>query len=186
LIIAAGRAMAVRDAAAPARPQAEHAAVQTWARWAAYAAVAGFGLRLLAQALVGMNQSPLVQGPAMLIFEAGFVLAGVLLPLALVYSWGQIWPRWVPLLAGRRVPRSLLIVPAAAVGGGLTVYFGVGTGQLAVETVTATSDASGAGDLPLWFFWLAMPAYLLWGVALAAAALAYQRRTRRRCKECAR
>jgi hypothetical protein len=51
-------------------------------------------------------------------FEAGFVLAGTLLPLALVHSWGRVLPRWVPLLAGRRVPRWLLLGPAFGIAAG--------------------------------------------------------------------
>ena len=121
----------------------------------------------------------------MVAFEIGFLLAGLLLPLALVHSWGRIWPRWVPLLAGRRVPRWLLLGPAAAVGGGLVVYFGLGLGQLTVETVTGTWDP-GDGSLPLWFYWIAMPAYLLWGAGLLVAMVSFQQRTRPRCPACGR
>src|SRR5690606_5586783 len=39
---------------------------------------------------------------------------GVVLTLGLIRPWGEVFPRWVPGLAGRRVP-----VAAAAVPGGL-------------------------------------------------------------------
>lgn len=166
-------------------PAREQVTVQTWAWWAAYAAVAGCLLRLLAQALVGFDMSLFAQGAAAWAFEAGFLLSGVVLPLALVHSWGRTWPGWVPLLAGRRVPRWLLLAPAFAVGAGLTVYFGVGTAQLSVETLTGSWNEDGTDPLPLWFYWLAMPAYLLWGLALLAAAIAHHHRTRPPCPECA-
>lgn len=71
------------------------------------------------------------------------------------------------------MPRWLLLGPGFGLGLGLTVYFGVGTGQLAVETVTGSWDP-GDGTYPLWFFWVAMPAYLLWGLGLTAASVAYR------------
>ncbi|MBE1487405.1 hypothetical protein [Plantactinospora soyae] len=144
-----------------------------WARIAGYLAVTGCLVRLAAQYAVGMAATPFPAGPSVIVFEVGFLLAGVLLPLALVHPWGRVFPRWVPLLAGRRVPRWLLLGPGFGLGLGLTVYFGVGTGQLAVETVTGSWDP-GDGTYPLWFFWVAMPAYLLWGLGLTAASVAYR------------
>ncbi|SHN47624.1 hypothetical protein [Cryptosporangium aurantiacum] len=159
--------------------------VPRWAWAAAYLAVAGCLIRLAAQLAVGPGNTPLAEGPSMVAFEIGFLLAGIVLPLALVHSWGRVWPRWVPLLAGRRVPRLLLLGPAVAISGGLIVYFGVGLVQLSVETITGTWDP-GDGALPLWFYWIAIPAYLLWGIGLLVATVAFQRRTRRPCPACGR
>ncbi|AVT37085.1 hypothetical protein C6W10_12130 [Plantactinospora sp. BB1] len=149
-----------------------------WAFAAAYLAVAGCLARLAAQYAAGTAEIPFADGPAVLAFEVGFLLAGVLLPLALAHSWGRVFPRWVPLRGGRPVPRWLLLGPGFGLGLLLVVYFGVGTGQLAVETVTGSWDP-GDGTYPLWFFWVSMPAYLLWGLGLTVAALAYSRQTRR-------
>jgi hypothetical protein len=135
--------------------------------------VTGCLVRLAAQYAAGMADSPFTAGPSVIVFEAGFLLAGVLLPLALVHGWGRVFPRGMPLLAGRRVPRWLLLGPGFALGVGLTVYFGVGIGQLAVETVNGTWNP-GDGTYPLWFFWVAMPAYLAWGLGLTAASGAYR------------
>jgi hypothetical protein len=155
-----------------------------WAEWAAYTAIAGWLVRLGAQAAVGF--SPLQSGGvSLLLFEIGFVLAGAVLPLALVRSWGRVVPRWVPLLAGRPVPRWLPLGPALVIAGGLTVYFGVGIVTLAAETLSGTWDRSGS-PLPLAFFWVAMPAYLVWGLGLGADALAYYRVTRPPCRVCGR
>lgn len=158
-----------------------------WARWAAYVAVAGCLVRLGAQVAVGFDSSLLQGGGSLLLFEAGFILAGTVLPLALVHSWGRVVPRWVPVLAGRRVPRWLLLGPAFGIAGALTAYFGATLVMLAAGTLSGTWDQS-AGDLslPLWFFWVAVPAYWVWGLGLGAAALAYYRVTRPRCRVCGR
>jgi hypothetical protein len=165
------------EAVRPARPP-------RWAWLAAWAAVAGWLVRLLAQVAVGFGDL-LRAGGTLLLFEAGFLLAGTVLPLALVYRWGRVFPGWVPLLAGRGVPRWLVLGPALGLGVGMTAYFGVAMVQLVVETLTGTWE-QGAGSLPLWFYWVAMPAYLVWGLGLGAAALAYRRATRPRCRTCGR
>ncbi|MEV0806682.1 hypothetical protein [Micromonospora sp. NPDC050200] len=158
--------------------------VPGWARAGAWLAVAGCLVRLAAQAAAGFGEVPLAQGASMVAFEVGFLLAGVLLPLALVHSWGRIWPRWVPLLAGRRIPRPMLLVPATVLSVGLVVYFGVGLTQLAVETVAGTFD--GEGHYSLAFFWVAELGYWVWGWGLGAAACGYHLRTRRPCPDCGR
>ncbi len=45
---------------------------------------------------------------------------------------------------------------------------------------------ASTGSLPLWFLWIAVPAYLIWGLGLGAAALAYRHATRPRCRTCGR
>jgi len=155
-----------------------------WAWWAAYAAIAGCLVRLAAQVAVGFGEM-LGGGWSLLGFEAGFLLAGTVLPLALVRPWGRVLPRWVPLLGGRRVPRWLLLGPAAGIGGLMTAYFGFSLAKLAAETLSGTWDP-GADSLPLAFFWVAVPAYLVWGIALGVAAVAYHQVTRPRCRVCGR
>ena len=153
-----------------------------WARWGAYAAVAGCVVRLGAQMAVGFAE---LQGSgwSLLGFEAGFVLAGTVLPLALVHRWGRVFPAWTPALAGRRVPRWLLLTPAFGIAGAMTAYFGFTFVMLAVGTVTGTWDG-GDSSLSLGFFWVAVPAYLTWGLGLGAAAVGYYRVTRPRCRMC--
>ncbi len=162
----------------PARPP-------WWAWVGAYAAVAGCVVRLGAQLASGFESSLLQLSASLLLFEAGFVLAGTVLPLALVCSWGRIVPRWVPLLAGRPVPRWLLLGPAFAIAGGLTAYFGMTLMMLAAATLNGTWGQM-TGSLPLAFFWVAVPAYFVWGLGLGAAALAYYKVTRPRCRACGR
>ncbi len=118
-------------------------------RLAAYAAIAGWAVRLCAQAAAGFGSLLRARG-AFWAFDACFILAGTVLPLALVHSWGRVFPRWVPLLGGRRTPRWLLLGPAFGIGGALTVYFGVSIFAFAIATLTGSwnrSASSAAGVL---------------------------------------
>ena len=157
--------------------------IPAWASAAAYVAVAGCVIRLGAQVAVGFESSMLNVSPSLLLFEAGFILAGTLLPLALVCSWGRVFPRWVPLVAGRRVPRWVVLGPAFAIGGAMTGYFGFTLVTLAGAAFTGTV-AGPTSSLPPAFFWVAVPAYFVWGVGLVAAGAAYYRVTRPICQVC--
>ncbi|KAA2263812.1 hypothetical protein F0L68_09060 [Solihabitans fulvus] len=159
-----------------------------WAFLAAYLGIAGCLVRIVAQLCVGFGNSPMARGTSAMLFEVGFVLGGTLLPLALVHGWGRVWPRWVLGLAGRRVPRLLVLGPAVAVSGGLVVYFGLMLVEMIGMRLRGENPfpPSGGLDLPEVFFWFAVPGYLLWGVGMAVAALAYARRTRPACRRCGR
>lgn len=156
--------------------------VPAWAWLGAYLAVAGCLSRLAAQLAVGIGAGPMRAGPAEVAFEAGFLLAGTLLPLATVHRWGRVWPRWLPGLRGHRVPRWLVLGPASVLATGLVVYFGTSLAQLVADPAGWTTGY----DLPLGFFWVAIPAYLLWGLGLAAGTVWYRQRTRPQCRRCGR
>lgn len=151
-----------------------------WAYAAAYLAVAGFVVRLGAQLWVGLDENPLMSGPSALLFELGFVLAGAVLPLALVHRWGRVWPRWTMFLRGRAVPRRLVLWSGAGLGAGMTTYFGFMVVIMVWERLNGRNPfpPSGGLDLPESFFWFSVPAYLIWGVGLVVASWAYARRTR--------
>lgn len=153
-------------------------ATPRWAYAAAYAAVAGCLIRILAQLTMGVDV-PYAAGPSLLVFEFGFLLAGVLLPLALVHGWGKVWPRWVLPLAGRRVPRWLVIGPGFAIAGAMLAYFGTGIAQMIGETIGGTLEEPA-------FMWVAVPAYVVWGAGLAVASFSYYRITRPACTTCGR
>lgn len=155
------------------------AATPGWAFAAAYLAVAGCGARIAAQAAVGFGEMPLTGGVALVVFEAGFVLGGSLLPLALAHRFGRVWPRWVPGLAGRRVPRRLVLWPGTGISTALVVYFGLMLAQMVWERLHGRNPfpPEGGLDLPEAFFWVAVPGYLLWGAGMAVAARAYALRT---------
>ena len=149
-----------------------------WAYVAAYVSMGGCLTRITAQMVVGFGGSPLSGGVAGIAFELCFVLAGTLLPMSLVHSWGLVWPRWVVGLAGRRVPRRLVLWPGAGVSVMIVGYFGVMLGQMVVERLHGRNPfpPDARMDLPEAFFWVAVPAYVVWGVALAIATLSYHRR----------
>lgn len=149
-----------------------------WAYIGAYAAVAGCLIRIVAQTTMGVS-IPYNDSPALLVFEVGFLLGGVLLPLALVHGWGKVWPGWVLPLAGRRVPRWLVVGPGFAIAAALLAYFGAGMAQMIGETVEGTLEEPA-------FMWVAVPAYVVWGIGLAVASVAYYRITRPACARCGR
>ncbi|MGK5740800.1 hypothetical protein [Micromonospora sp. URMC 103] len=163
------------DCCRTGRPGLRRSAPARWARWVAYAAVAGLVTRFAAQFVVGFDG--LTQDASLIGLEVGLVLAGVLLPLALVHRWGEIWPGWVPLLAGRRIPRLLLLVPGFGLGAGIVGYFGMGIVQVASGSVSQFSDT---------FLWVAMSAYCVLGFGLLAASSDYHLRTRSACTACGR
>ena len=145
-------------------------ATPTWALAAAWLAVVGCLTRLVAQTAVGAG-TLYPSGASQFAFEGGFLLAGVVLPLLLIYR--QLLPRWV------------LLLPGATLGAGITAYFGVGLLQMIGNAVQG-KPAYGDPVLPDAFFWVAVPAYLVWGVGLLVASYAFHLRTRRLCPGCGR
>ncbi|WP_324649312.1 hypothetical protein [Georgenia sp. H159] len=100
-----------------------------------------------------------------------FALIGAVLTLGLVQRWGEVFPRWVPRLAGRPVPVAAAVVPAGLVAAvlvpaGLSMIRQV-LGEAA--QIDAIADWAAFGPTFLW---------PLWGVALAVAALGYALRRR--------
>lgn len=100
-------------------------------------------------------------------------VVGAVLTWGLIRPWGERFPRWMVGLSGRRVPIDLAVLPALAVAGLVLA---------ASRAIIVGAFAAGSEgwreqlEAPL----IALPQLLwpLWGVALALAALAYQRRRR--------
>ena len=170
-----------------------------WGRIAVYVAMVVpvfYALTRYAWALglpLGMNEQYLRQGQANGIWISGLFLAtfglvGVVLMLGLVQRWGEVFPRWMIGLAGRRVPIALAVVPAALVSvllvvGGIAIWSGLG--QMA-----ANLEAIGPGGMGLigGIIFQVGPTLLfpVWGGALAVAALGYYYRRRGPCGVCGR
>jgi hypothetical protein len=122
------------------------------------------------------------------LFLANFGLVGVVLMLGLVQRWGEVFPRWMIGLAGRRVPIALAVVPASLVSvlltvGGIAIWTGLGK----MAAVLAASGAEGIrliGEIII----QVGPTLLfpVWGVALAVATLGYYYRRRGPCSVCGR
>jgi hypothetical protein len=108
--------------------------------------------------------------------------------LGLVQRWGEVFPRWMIGLAGRRVPIALAVVPASIVSvllivGGLAI----GTGLARMVAGLAAGGAEGIELLGVIIFQVG-PTLLfpIWGVALAVATLGYYYRRRGPCSMCGR
>ncbi|MEV4115673.1 hypothetical protein [Nonomuraea sp. NPDC049695] len=102
-------------------------------------------------------------------YLATFGALGGVLTLGLAQPWGEIFPRWIPGLRGRRVPPLLAVVPAGFVSIIVTV-----AGLTYIRWTIA-----GRFALAEWGAWLPECFWPIWGAALAAAAVSYRLRRRR-------
>jgi hypothetical protein len=104
--------------------------------------------------------------------------------VGLVSTWGEVFPRWLPGLRGRRVPALAAAAPAGLGAAALTLLW----------TWTAVSLSLGlridgrpqGADAPLgfgdWQGLVAVAAYaplLLWGPLLGAVTVSYWKRRHR-------
>lgn len=170
------------------------ASAARWGRIAVYVAVTVpvfYALTRIAYALgipLGISEEFLRRGQESGMWTAGLFLAafglvGAVLTLGLVQRWGEVFPRWMIGLAGRRIPIALAVVPASIVSvltavGGIAMWSGL-------AQAVAKSVAGGTEDLGII---AAAPTALFpaWGVALAVATLAYYYRRRGPCETCGR
>ncbi|KUJ67389.1 hypothetical protein ACZ90_28310 [Streptomyces albus subsp. albus] len=105
--------------------------------------------------------------------------------IGLVARWGEVFPRWLPRLRGRRVPVRLAVVPAVMGAMVLTVMFSLVTPITTVMGKTIRGDelppdapGQGTGIASVWFYSCYAP-LVLWGPLLAVLTAAYWRRRRR-------
>ena len=122
------------------------------------------------------------------LFLGNFCLVGAVLMLGLVQRWGEVFPRWMIGLAGRRVPIALAVVPASLASvllivGGIGIWSGLG--QMVANLVAV--GAENKEIIGAIIFQLG-PTLLfpVWGVALAVATLGYYYRRRGLCRVCGR
>lgn len=135
---------------------------------------------------VGMSQEQWRQGQESGLWISGLFLAvfglvGAGLTLGLVQRWGEVFPRWMPGLAGRRVPIALAVAPALIASvlftvGGLAMWPGYAQMSAAARD-SGQNMALLVGPVAL---------FPVWGVSLAVAALGYYYRRRGPCSVCGR
>ncbi|MFE3450030.1 hypothetical protein ACFXJ8_13955 [Nonomuraea sp. NPDC059194] len=108
-------------------------------------------------------------------------LLGVFLLTGLMYRWGQVFPRWTPVLAGRRVPRLLPLIPAWLTAGTLSVY---GVLLICYTALTAIGVLPGVAAVPpfsveslTWMMLFGGLAFAGLGIGLIVAAVSYARRS---------
>ncbi|MBB4913585.1 hypothetical protein [Streptosporangium saharense] len=101
-------------------------------------------------------------------YLATFGALGGVLTLGLIQRWGEIFPRWIPFLRGRRVPPMLAVIPASFVS------------IIVVVAGLAYIRMAGTGVFPmeLWGTWLPECFWPIWGAALGAATVSYHLRRR--------
>jgi hypothetical protein len=170
-----------------------------WGRTAVYVAMVApvfYAFTRYAWALgypLGMSEEYLRQGQASGMWTSGLFLAtfglvGAMLMLGLVQRWGEVFPRWMIGLAGRRVPIALAVIPASLVSvllivGGVAIWSGL-------AQMVATLVAGGAKDMEIigTIIFQLGPTLLfpVWGGALAVATLGYYYRRRGPCRVCGR
>ena len=103
--------------------------------------------------------------------------------VGLVSTWGEVLPRWIPVLRGRRVPTLAAVVPAALGAVVLTllwtwvaVSFSLGmriNGRpLGSDSVLSFGDWKGLVAI------IAYAPLLLWGPLLGAVTISYWKRRR--------
>ena len=175
----------VRRSATWTTPQA----AARWGRWATGIAVVvplGYAATRYAWALgipLGVSQQLLDDLGNAVYAGAGLAtlaMGGAILTLGLVQRWGEVFPRWLVGLRGRRVPVALAVVPAGVISvsvasaGLMFVRFGL-TGQFGANFPGENRDVAA---------WLPEMFWPLWGAALAAATYAYWLRRRGRCQSC--
>ena len=108
------------------------------------------------------------------VFGLTLLLLGLsALTLGLVRPWGEVLPRWVPLLGGRHVPRLAAMTVAGA--GALAVTMLWITAFLNLEAIFIEYGLEGAGRLVVVAGYAPL---LLWGPLLAAVTVSYARRTK--------
>lgn len=162
-----------------------------WGKWATYTAVfipLIYAATRWAWALgipLGITEELLREGQASGMWLGGAALAtvaigGAILTLGLIQPWGETFPQWIPFWRGKPVPVALAVIPAALISI-LIISAGLMFIRLAV---TGVFEEFFGSDNPATYvpelFWP------LWGLALAAATLAYYYRRRGRCRYCGR
>ncbi|MHA7962311.1 hypothetical protein ACX9I7_31755 [Streptomyces sp. L500] len=110
------------------------------------------------------------------VYVAGLSMAGellALLTLGLVRPWGEMLPRWIPLVGGRR-PDPRMVTVAAGLGAGVLT---LGLAQFAFWWAFPHPGMTPGGNTLAGLLYLPLVA---WGPLLAAVTLDYRRRRRRR------
>ena len=162
-----------------------------WGKWATYIAVfipLIYAATRWAWALgipLGITEELLREGLASGMWLGGAALAtvavgGAILTLGLIQPWGETFPRWIPYRRGKPVPVALAVIPATLISI-LIISAGLMFIRLALTGVFA--EFFGSGNPATYVPELFWP---LWGLALAAATLAYYYRRRGRCRYCGR
>lgn len=104
--------------------------------------------------------------------------------IGLIAPWGEVLPRWIPFLHGRRVPVKAAVVPAAVGAVLLTTLFTLLSTASQITGTTIRGDdlpashPSRAGGWETAWFYVCYAPLVLWGPLLAVLTVAYWKRRR--------
>lgn len=97
-----------------------------------------------------------------------------LLTLGLVQPWGEILPRWLPILGGRTIPVLVAVVPAAFGAAAVTLLsFAMAATWYGPENNGSPEAPQGIAGLIMTLCYAPM---LAWGPLVIAVTVAYYRR----------
>ncbi|MDH6223087.1 hypothetical protein [Streptomyces sp. MJP52] len=102
--------------------------------------------------------------------------------IGLIAHWGEVFPRWIPFLRDRRVPRRVAVLLATIGAASLTLLF---TLLFVVSEIRGTTVRGGAlpadhpsrvGGWETAWFYLCYAPLTLWGPLLGVLTVAYGKR----------
>jgi len=126
---------------------------------------------------IGFDADELNAEPGIKLFGLGLGLVALtagIVTLGLIRPWGEVWPRWIPFVAGRPVPIKAAVIPGAVAATLLLVSSASLIGLL------WTSDSTFLENV---LFVLVLP-FPLWGASVGLATAAYYYRRRSQCTVC--
>lgn len=126
---------------------------------------------------IGFSADELDADPGIRLFGLGLGLVALtsgLVTLGLIRPWGEIWPRWMPVLAKRPVPIKAAVIPGAIA----TVLLLVASPSLV--DMTWSEGATSWENLK----WILIFPFPLWGASVGLATAAYYYRRRGTCNTC--
>ncbi|NYI77564.1 hypothetical protein [Nocardioides panzhihuensis] len=166
--------------------------VPRWARIAAYSipfVVLPSGFWRIANVVFGDGEKAgMGQVPDWLPGWAYVILLSIVAELlaftavGLIAAWGEVFPRWVPVLGGRTVPTLAAVIPAALGATVLTMLWTVIGVVIQIAGIKLGGDPlphdfpGNAGGWSAFIFYLAYAPLVLWGPLLGIVTVAYWRR----------
>lgn len=100
-----------------------------------------------------------------------------LLTLGLVRPWGEVAPRWIPIMGGKPIRPMAAVIAAGTGAVALTV---IGVSQLMLWGQVGEADSNNLSGTALRFMGMCYAPLLGWGPLLGVVTVSYYLRHRRR------
>lgn len=143
-----------------------------WGFWATVVAVLcplPYGLLRMTWLLpnpIGFGADDLDAEPGIKLFGLGLgliALASAVATLGLIRPWGEVWPRWIPYLAGRPVSMKAVVIPGASAA---TLLLVASPSMLSLVWMPDVSVGENLVNVLIFPF-------PIWGAAVGLATAAY-------------